>query len=160
MPSGQNSWSAISDSNRKENLLTVDGEAMLKKISRFKLSTWNYKGQDPKIFRHYGPMAQDFYNAFGHDAFGTIGCDTLINQQDFLGVSFSAIHALEKRTQKLDNMQMNMEALRKENADIKKENANIKKENVEIKKENADIKKENQDIKKELEEIKQLLKAK
>jgi len=42
--------------------------------------------------------AQDFYKAFGHDRLGEIGCDSLINQQDFLGVSFIAIQALEKRT--------------------------------------------------------------
>ena len=43
-------------------------------------------------------MAQDFYKAFGHDELGVIGCDTLINQQDFLGVNLIAIQALEKRT--------------------------------------------------------------
>ncbi|HSN61906.1 MAG TPA: hypothetical protein VLR49_13280, partial [Ferruginibacter sp.] len=41
---------------------------------------------------------QDFYKAFGHDELGEIGCDTLINQQDFLGVNLIAIQALEKRT--------------------------------------------------------------
>ena len=35
--------------------------------------------------------------AFGHDEFGEIGCDTFINQQDFLGVNLIAIQALEKR---------------------------------------------------------------
>jgi hypothetical protein len=43
-------------------------------------------------------MAQDFYAAFGKDDLGEIGCDTLINQQDFLGVNLIAIRALEKRT--------------------------------------------------------------
>jgi hypothetical protein len=102
---GDNSWSAISDSTKKEKIVPVDGEDFLTKISKFKLSTWNYKGQDPKTFRHYGPMAQDFHNAFGKDALGTIGCDTLINQQDFLGVSFIAIQALEKRTEKIEELQ-------------------------------------------------------
>lgn len=50
-------------------------------------------------------MAQDFYNAFGKDALGIIGCDTLINQQDFLGVSFIAIQALEKRAEKIEALQ-------------------------------------------------------
>ena len=59
-------------------------------------------------------MAQDFYKAFGKDGLGTIGCDTLINQQDFLGVSFIAIQALEKRTQKI-------ELLLKQNASLQKE---------------------------------------
>ena len=51
------------------------------------------------MFRHNGPMAQDFYAAFGNDDLGKIGCDTLINQQDFLGVNLIAIQALEKRTE-------------------------------------------------------------
>ena len=63
--------------------------------------TWNYKTQDTKTLRHYGPMAQDFYKAFGRDELGKIGCDTVINQQDFLGVNFIAIKALEKRTAEL-----------------------------------------------------------
>jgi predicted adenine nucleotide alpha hydrolase (AANH) superfamily ATPase len=62
------------------------------------MTTWNYKGQDVKTYRHYGPMAQDFYKAFGRDRLGEIGCDTLINQQDFIGVNFIAVKALEERT--------------------------------------------------------------
>jgi hypothetical protein len=42
-------------------------------------------------------MAQDFYQAFGKDDLGEIGCDTMINQQDFLGVNLIAIQALEKK---------------------------------------------------------------
>jgi len=85
---------------RKENFVPVNGEAFLNKIDNFKLSSWNYKEQSGE-HRHYGPMAQDFYAAFGHDGVGTIGCDTLINQQDFLGVNFIAVQALVKRTDEL-----------------------------------------------------------
>jgi len=112
---GDNSWSAISDSTKKEKVLPVNGEEFLHKISQFKLGTWNYKGQDSKTFRHYGPMAQDFHNAFGHDALGNIGCDTLINQQDFLGVSFIAIQALEKRTEKIEEQQKQLAELQNQN---------------------------------------------
>jgi hypothetical protein len=112
---GDNSWSQISDSTKKENIILVDEETLLQKISKFKLCTWNYKGQDPKTFRHYGPMAQDFHNAFGHDALGTIGNDTLINQADFLGVSFTAIQALEKRTEKIEQQQKQIDNLQKDN---------------------------------------------
>ena len=112
---GDNSWSAISDSTKKEKVLPVNGEDFLHKISQFKLGTWNYKGQDSKTYRHYGPMAQDFHNAFGHDALGNIGCDTLINQQDFLGVSFIAIQALEKRTEKIEEQQKQLAELQNQN---------------------------------------------
>jgi len=98
-----NAWSAISDVNMKENFLPVNGEYVLKSIAALPQFTWNYKGQDAKTLRHYGPMAQDFYKAFGKDDLGEIGCDTLINQQDFLGVNLIAIQALEKRTTDLSN---------------------------------------------------------
>lgn len=106
---GGNSWVTISDVNRKENFLPVDGESFLQKIAKFNLTTWNYKGQSVAGFRHYGPMAQEFNEAFGKDDLGTIGCDTLINQQDFLGVNLIAIQALERRT-----------------ADLKKDNEELK----------------------------------
>jgi len=96
-----NSWAALSDVRLKENFLPVDGESFLQKIAVMPQYTWNYIGQDVKTLRHYGPMAQDFYAAFGNDALGEIGCDTMINQQDFLGVNLIAIQALEKRTGEL-----------------------------------------------------------
>ena len=99
-----NSWATLSDVRMKENFLPVSGEAILKKIAAIPQFTWNYKGQDVKTLRHYGPMAQDFYKAFGEDALGEIGCDSLINQQDFLGVSFIAIQALEQRTQEIKTL--------------------------------------------------------
>ena len=98
-----NSWAALSDVRMKENFLPVDGESFLQKIAAIPQYSWNYIGQDVKTLRHYGPMAQDFYAAFGNDALGEIGCDTMINQQDFLGVNLIAIKALEKRTTQLSN---------------------------------------------------------
>lgn len=95
---GANSWASISDSTKKEKFLAIDGESMLQKASKMRATTWNYKGQDSKIFRHYGPMAQEFFAAFGHDTFGTIGNDTTIASADIAGVNFALIQALEKRT--------------------------------------------------------------
>jgi hypothetical protein len=106
-----NSWAIISDSTRKENFQPVDGESVLDKISRFRLGTWNYIGQDPRQYRHYGPMAQDFFAAFGHDGIGTIGNDTTLASADFDGINFIAIQALERRTSQLqkDNEQLRSE---------------------------------------------------
>jgi hypothetical protein len=118
---GANSWAALSDVRLKENFLPVNGEDFLKKISLMPLTTWNYKTQDVKTFRHYGPMAQDFYKAFGHDDLGEIGCDTLINQQDFLGVNLIAIQALEKRTASFDDMKKQIIELQKANAKLEAE---------------------------------------
>ena len=100
---GGNSWQVLSDVNKKENFAPVNGEDFLQKISKMPLTSWNYKGQDPKTFRHYGPMAQDFYKAFGQDAYGTIGTDTTINQADFDGINLIAIQALVRRMEQMNS---------------------------------------------------------
>jgi len=103
LTSGSNSWSVISDINKKENFAPVNGEDFLQKINKMNLTSWNYKGQDPKQLRHYGPMAQDFYAAFGKDAYGTIGTDTTINQADFDGVNLIAIQALIRKMDQINS---------------------------------------------------------
>ena len=115
-----NSWAALSDVRKKENFLPVDGEAMLERIAAMPQYTWNYIGQDVTRLRHYGPMGQDFYKAFGHDALGEIGCDTLINQQDFLGVNLIAIQALEKRTEEIKTLKETISELKKEIEELKR----------------------------------------
>lgn len=93
-----NSWNIISDSNRKEKFLPANGERMLSKIRDMRMGSWNYKGHDKPGLRHYGPMAQEFYNAFGKDDHGTIGNDTTINQANLEGVLMIMVKALEERT--------------------------------------------------------------
>ena len=119
---GGNSWSSISDSTKKENFLPINGENVLKKIANMRTVTWNYKGQDPKSFRHYGPMAQEFFNAFGRDKLGVIGNDTTIASADFDGVNFTAIKALEKRTAELqtenENLKKRLALLEKSSSQI------------------------------------------
>ena len=95
---GQVAYTFTSDVNQKENFQAVDGEETLEKISRLTLESWNYKGNDPQQFRHYGPTAQEFFAAFGHDGFGTVGTDTTINSGDMAGIMMIAIQALERRT--------------------------------------------------------------
>lgn len=103
LPANGNAWVSVSDVNRKENFEPLDGEEVLQKISKIEFTSWNYKQQDPKIYRHYGIMAQDFYKAFGHDQFGTVGNDTTVNPIDMIGIDMTAIQALEKRTADLKN---------------------------------------------------------
>ena len=109
---GENSWATISDSTKKENFLPVNGEGVLAKIKSFNLKSWNYRGQNPGQFRHYGPMAQEFFNAFGKDKYGVIGNDTTINSADFDGINFIAIQALEKRTEELQEVREELAQLK------------------------------------------------
>ncbi len=103
LPSNGNAWQVFSDVNKKENFAPVNGEDFLQKISKMNPTSWNYKGQDPKQLRHYGPMAQDFYAAFGKDAYGVIGTDTTINQADFDGVNLIAIQALIRKMDQINS---------------------------------------------------------
>ena len=128
---GDNAWTTGSDVRTKENFAEVNGEDFLKKISSFHLTSWNYKTQNPKTFRHYGPMAQDFYAAFGKDNYGTIGNDTTINSADFAGVSFIAIQALEKRS---SIQHQNITDLKNESAELKAMILLLRKEMNELKK--------------------------
>jgi len=108
---GQVALTSVSDKTKKENFQPVDGEAVLGKIRGFALSSWNFIGHDPQQFRHYGPMAQDFFAAFGHDGVGQIGSETTINAGDMAGILMSAVQALEKRTTELQQKEAQIAVL-------------------------------------------------
>lgn len=95
---GGSSWVSISDSTKKERFLPSDPEAMLAKLRNIRLGTWNYKVQREPEFRHYGPMAQEIFAAYGKDAYGTIGNDTTLAQADMDGIILALVKGLEART--------------------------------------------------------------
>jgi len=94
---GATSWSVTSDRNVKENFAPVDGQDVLKCLASIPIETWNCKAQDPSI-RHMGPMAQDFYAAFG------LGSDDKhISTIDPDGVALAAIQGLYELVQEKDD---------------------------------------------------------
>jgi endosialidase-like protein len=123
MIQGQVAFTAVSDKTQKENFQPVDGEEVLGKISGFELSSWNFIGHDPKAFRHYGPMAQDFFAAFGHDGLGQIGSETTINSGDLAGILMIAVQALEKRTAELKQKEAKIAVLASEVEELKAKHA-------------------------------------
>lgn len=98
---GQVPYSFTSDRNQKENFRPVDGEQVLRKIGGLSLTSWKYIGHDAQQFRHYGPVAQEFFAAFGHDGVGTIGTDKTINSGDMEGILMIAVQALSKENAEL-----------------------------------------------------------
>jgi uncharacterized coiled-coil protein SlyX len=90
---GGSSWNVISDRNRKESFLRIEGEDVLSRIRSLPVTTWQYRDEQDRAVRHIGPMAQDW-----HAAFGFSPDDTTINMSDFDGVNLAAIQALEART--------------------------------------------------------------
>lgn len=123
-----NAWTTLSDSTRKENFRLVDGATFLRKISTMRLGSWNYKGQEVKNYRHYGPMAQDFFAAFGHDELGVIGEDKSINQADFDGVNLIAIQALIQKVEKLEAENATLKQQVNETSSLKSDMEQIKKQ--------------------------------
>ena len=101
-PSAARMRSDTSDINEKENFRPVDGVEILRKIRGLNLATWNYRGQDPKQFRHYGPVAQEFFAAFGQDGVGNSGTPRTINSGDMAGILMIAVQALDSRNQELE----------------------------------------------------------
>ena len=120
---GQVGFTAVSDKKQKENFQPVDGEEVLTKIRGLNLSSWNFIGHDPKQFRHYGPVGQEFFAAFGHDGIGTIGTPTTITSTDMAGVLMIAVQALEERTavlqQEKERLKEAVEASKAENAELR-----------------------------------------
>ena len=151
MNNGDNSWSTVSDSTKKENFLKIDGEEVLNKISRFNLRSWNYIGQDPTKFRHYGPMAQEFYSAFGNDGIGAVGNDTTIASADFDGINLIAIQALEKRSKEqvssIQSLESRIKVLEDQNRELAKINAEYRTKNAEFRNQNLVLHKNIEQIK-------------
>jgi len=109
LPAGDAAWTSLSDRALKENIRQVDGQEILRKLIQVPISRWSYKGQTPDV-EHIGPMAQDFYAAFG------LGDDErYISTIDPDGVALAAIQGL-------------YEMLREKNVEI----AAIKKQNAEL----------------------------
>jgi hypothetical protein len=93
--SGGGSWASISDRNLKANVRAVNADEVLERVAALPISTWNYTSQGASI-RHMGPMAQDFYAAFG------VGDDdTHITTVDADGVALAAIQGLYAENQGL-----------------------------------------------------------
>jgi trimeric autotransporter adhesin len=89
-----NSWASISDRNRKENIVWLDGEDVLRRLRNVPVAAWNFIDSESDA-RNVGPMAQDWHAAF------RLNSDSLtINQADFDGVNLAAIQGLDARTER------------------------------------------------------------
>jgi Chaperone of endosialidase len=78
-----------SDVNVKTDIAALDGNLVLAKLEEVPVSEWTYRREGSGV-RHIGPMAQDFYAAFG---LGT--GETTISPRDMAGVNMAAIKALK-----------------------------------------------------------------
>jgi hypothetical protein len=111
LPAGASAWTTISDRHSKEHFAPVDGEALLVRLNTIPILTWNWRAQDSSI-RHMGPMAQDFYTAFG------LGQDDKhISTVDADGVALAALQALYRLSLEKDGQ------LRRQQAELQEQQA-------------------------------------
>ena len=108
LAAGSGSWETLSDKNAKTGILPVDGIQVLDRLMGMPISTWRYKGQ-PGSVQHIGPMAQDFYVAFGlgedQHYIGTVDAD---------GVALASIQGMYQVVQ---GKEAQIAALQAQNAD-------------------------------------------
>jgi len=109
LSTGSGTWACSSSSDLKENFTSVDGQEVLASLAEIPITTWNYKAQDASI-RHMGPVAQDFYAAFGLGE-----GDTSISSADPDGVALAAIQGLYVLSQE---QATRIQALEEENASL------------------------------------------
>ena len=94
---GAGSWSSLSAEASKTAIEPVSGRSVLRELAAVPISTWSYRSQDDSI-RHIGPMAQDFYRAFG------VGeSRRRISSVDADGVALAAIQGLSRKVTRLQH---------------------------------------------------------
>jgi hypothetical protein len=112
---GSSSWTTFSDRNGKEHIRPTDPRLVLATLVAVPVSTWNWKSQEASI-RHMGPMAQDFYAAFGLGE-----TDRGINTVDGQGVALAAIQGLNAKVEeRLAAKDAEIGTLREEVAELRR----------------------------------------
>lgn len=71
-------------------------EEFLARLKDLPIGYWTYGWEEPEV-RHLGPMAQDFWNAFGLGV-----TDRRINAVDAQGVLMASVKALLRRVEELE----------------------------------------------------------
>jgi hypothetical protein len=91
---GSGTWGSVSDRALKTRVVPIDDANVLARVAKLPVSEWSYVSE--RGVRHMGPMAQDFYAAFG------VGEDDRhITSIDEDGVALAAIKALHAENAEL-----------------------------------------------------------
>jgi hypothetical protein len=119
-----NQWNYFSDRNAKRDFAPVDTHDVLLRVVAMPITTWQYKSEDH--VRHMGPMAQDFYAAFG------LGEDERhIASLDEPAVALAAIQGLYRevldRDETIQALTVKTRALEQANAEANRRVASLEK---------------------------------
>jgi Chaperone of endosialidase len=95
LAAGSGTWASVSDRNVKTDIAPLNDASILAKVTALPVNVWRYKSEAG--VRHVGPMAQDFYAAFG------VGEDDRhITTIDEDGVALAAIKGLSEKVERKD----------------------------------------------------------
>jgi hypothetical protein len=109
----QGNLTELSSREQKHNITAMSSQTVLNKVLALPIKEWSYKDSIDNI-RHIGPMAEDFYEAFGLGESET-GIATL----DTSGVALAAIQGLnEKLTEQDKALAVRDEQLAKQDTEI------------------------------------------
>jgi hypothetical protein len=95
----------------KTDFAVLDGRMVLAKLSDLPVSSWRYKTEDEST-RHFGPVAEDFKEAF------ELGDGETISTVDAQGVALAAIQGLHELSRQKENQ---LASLREDNAALRAE---------------------------------------
>lgn len=103
-------FASASSRTFKENIMPVNPSSVLNTLSNLSISTWNYLSDGDKV-KHMGPIAEEFYDAFG------LGSDNKhITTTDANGVALASVIALNKelisKSEQISHLQNENEALK------------------------------------------------
>ncbi len=106
LSTGSGTWVCSSSRTIKSGFQPIKGEELLARLNKLPLSTWRFSADDTGG-RHLGPVAEDFYAAYG------LGMsDKNIGVQDLAGVALAAAQALERRTAELHTRAAEVDGLK------------------------------------------------
>lgn len=94
----------LSSRTSKTNFVELAGSEVLSRLSQLPIWTWNYLSADAGD-RHIGPVAEDFYHAFG---FGR--SERSLAPADVAGVALAATKALQQQVAERDQRIADLEA--------------------------------------------------
>jgi hypothetical protein len=109
-------WTNGSDRSSKQNFEEIDRQEILRRVVELPITQWQYKGEPEQIY-HIGPVAQDFYAAFG-----TGSDDRYIGTIDADGVALAAIQGLHEIVSEKNCM---MSDLQDQNSELTRRNAEL-----------------------------------
>jgi hypothetical protein len=107
---GSGTWSSLSTHTVKTNVEPITPSDVLAKVEKMNVSRWEYNSEEDA--KHMGPMAEEFYEAFG------LGPDDQhITGIDADGVAFAAIQGLADRLEEKDGQIAELKTEMKAKAD-------------------------------------------